>query len=56
MKRGIYEADDCFENQITNNIINYYEERTFCSLYKGLTNLINQLIKIFVYRFDFFFC
>lgn len=31
MKGGIYEGDDCWENQITDNIINYYQDEAVVS-------------------------
>lgn len=31
MKGGIYESEDCLENQITDNVINYYEEEAVFS-------------------------
>lgn len=44
MKCGVYEADDCRDNQIANNVVNYYTDEAVCSA--GVNSAVGSIMGV----------
>jgi hypothetical protein len=42
MKCGVYEADDCRDNQIANDVVSYYTDEAVCSA--GVNSAVGSIM------------